>query len=199
MKAATALFAVLLVSTASAADAQQLSSASSGVFEPGTRVRVRASELGKHRIVGTVVKASQDSVVVDTADTFRERRFFNPAPILVDRFRRVALPVASVDSLEVSMGRSRVLGAVKGSVAGALLGGLYVGMSGLSGYGSPSFRRFSRGFTQGAAAGAVVGVPIGWVFRGERWMRVSVPRPRVPGRGLIAESRSTGAEFKVQP
>ena len=191
------LFTVLLVSTALSVDAQQLASAASGVFEPGTRVRVRAVE-GKHRIVGTVIRASRDSVVVDTADTFRESRFFNPTPILVDNFRRVTLPVANVDSVEVSLGRSRALGVVKGSLAGAVLGGLYVGMSGLSGYGAPSFRRFSRGFTQGAAAGAVVGIPIGWVFRGERWMRVSVPRPRgVPGRGLMAESRTAGSETRA--
>lgn len=194
MKTATTLFAVLLVSTALSGDAQQLSTATSGVFEPGTRVRVRAAE-SKQRIVGTVVHASRDSVVVDTADAFRERRFLNPAPILVDDFRRVTLPVANVDSVEVSLGRSRALGVIKGSLAGAIFGGLYVGLSGLSGYGAPSFRRFSRGFTQGAPAGAVVGVPIGWVFRGERWMRVSVPRPRgVPGLLPTAESRSMRGE-----
>ena len=119
------LLLALLVSAAAPVLAQDSTTVSpDSVFVPGARVRLAAPWSPTRRIVGTVQQTHADTVVVDTADVFAEHRLFNPVPVLVDGIRRVAVPITEVQRVEVSMGRSRWMGALKGAALGALIGGL---------------------------------------------------------------------------
>lgn len=184
MRKSITLAAMLLTASTGGAPAQEATPPQISVFQPGARVRLIAAGYGQGRIVGTVTEMSSDTVVLDTADVWQQTRLINPAPIIVDEFRHISLHVAAVDSVEVSRGRSRFLGSVKGAIRGAFIGGLYVGFSALSGRRNPNFRMFMGGFAQGAAVGAGVGIPVGYVFGSERWMPVTLPRDwRLRGRG----------------
>jgi hypothetical protein len=100
--------AALVTLTASAAAAQTPS------LEPGTRVRVTSDSLG--RVVGVVAPAGRDTIAVTTPDGGS----------------RVAIPVASVERLDVSRGRTAGAGAARGALIGAAVsGGLGVAATGL--------------------------------------------------------------------
>ena len=178
MKSPLLLALVLAVAPALAAqDTARVSPDS--VLVPGTRIRMIAPWSPTRRIVGTVEMTRGDSVVVDTADVFAERRLFNPVPVLVDDVRRVTVPVSRIERVDVSMGRSRLMGALKGATLGALAAGAYVGLTALNGRGNPEFGDFAAGFVQGAAFGVALGGPVGWSFTTERWRPVAL---RLPGR-----------------
>ena len=150
-------------------------------LQPGVRVRILAPQVTKDRIAGTIQAVRADTVVLDTVDVRLEHRLFFPSTIVVDQYRRMALPVAAVASIEESRGRSRVLGMVKGAAKGVVVVGLFAGLGALSGKTNASLRDFTSGFGAGAATGAVIGAPIGYQFGVERWRAVrGTPRRGAP-------------------
>ena len=172
MKASTTMLAVvLLASTRSVVG--QVPVAPLDAFVKGARIRLAAPWNASRRIVGTIADARADSVVVDTADVFAQQRLFNPAPVVVDRYRRITVPIRDVDSVEVSMGRSRIVGMLRGGAIGSVVGGAWAGLASMNGQASPSFAQFARGFASGAVLGAGFGVPLGYVYRVERWRMVT--------------------------
>ena len=148
-------------------------------FEPGARVRI-ASRFSKEKITGTVAQTRADTLVIDTVDVQSETRMFFPNTILLQPYRQVTLPVAAVDSVEVSVGRSRLLGTIHAMKRGAIFFGILGAATLNSGNGSATLKNFLGGFATGAAFGAVVSVPIGFTRGAERWQSVSwrgvVPR-----------------------
>ena len=167
------VLALALVALPAVATAQEVVPADS-ILIPGARIRVASPWIPSERITGTIAIARQDTVVVDTADTFAQQRLFNPAPVLVDRFRKVKLPVSRVQTVEVSMGRSRWMGALRGAALGALAAGAYVGLTSINGRQRPSWGDFASGAVSGIPIGMSIGAPIGWVYTRERWRTVAL-------------------------
>ncbi len=157
------------------------------VFQPGVRVRILAPQVTKDRIAGTIQSVRADTVVLDTVDTRLEHRLFFPSTVIVEQYRRIALPVSAVASIEESRGHSRVLGMVKGAAKGAVVVGLFAGLGALSGRQKTTLRDFTSGFAAGAATGAVIGAPIGYQMGVERWRAVRTTTRR-DGPALVAES-----------
>jgi hypothetical protein len=157
------------------------------VLQPGVRVRILAPQVTKDRIAGTIHAVRDDVVVIDTVDSRLEHRLFFPSTIVVEQYRRVALPVSAVASVEESRGHSRVLGMVKGAAKGALVVGLFAGLGSLSGKQNASLRDFTSGFGVGAATGAVIGAPIGFKLGVERWREVRAKLRRT-APSMLAES-----------
>ena len=188
MKLAIGLCAVLLVSPIRASVAQSSDSASAAVLEPGTRVRVLATVVGKSRFVGTVASVRGDTVVLDTVDVTKTGRLFFPSTVPLERYRRISLTLAEIDDVEVSRGHSRARGLLKGTLGGALFGGVFVGLTAISGQGRMTLRHFAGGFTSGATAGLAVGAAAGFALRSERWASAQLPT-RQGGGGLIAEGQ----------
>jgi hypothetical protein len=148
------------------------------VFQPGVRVRILAPQVTKDRIAGTIQAVRADTVVLDTVDVHLEHRLFFPSTVVVDQYRRMALPVSAVASIEESRGHSRVLGMVKGAAKGAVIVGMFAGLGALSGRQNANLRDFAAGFGAGAAVGSVIGAPIGYQMGVERWRAVRVKLPR---------------------
>lgn len=167
------VLALALVVVPGVAVAQDVVSADS-VLVPGARIRVVSPWIPSERITGTIALAKSDTVVVDTADTFAQTRLFNPEPVLVDKFRKVKLPVARVQTVEVSMGRSRWMGALRGAALGALAAGAYVGLTSVNGRQRPSWGDFASGAMSGVPIGISLGAPVGWVYTRERWRTVAI-------------------------
>ncbi|HVE80175.1 MAG TPA: hypothetical protein VNA89_15020 [Gemmatimonadaceae bacterium] len=174
-----------------AAESQQRShgsAAARAILAPGARLRF-VYTWSRQKVKGTVSSLSRDSVVVDTVDYAAQHRLFMPAAVPVDDVRHMTVRLAQVDSVEVSLGKSRSVGALRAGLKGALIGGAILGVQALSGRTNPSFGQFADGFLAGAIAGASIGGPIGYARGHERWR--SVPKPSlVPSddqRPLIAE------------
>lgn len=165
------------------ADAQQISTIQFNGLETGMRIRVSSSRLFEdQKVSGTVISVSRDSIVLDTLDMRKvERRFF-PQTLLVDSHRRITLPVHDVDSLDVSLGTSRVAGMMKGAGKAALIGGAMAGLLYISGYDNISFANFRQGFRSGAKIGAIVGVSVGFSYGSEQWRKVGRIRPSWLGK-----------------
>lgn len=146
------------------------------ILEQGQRVRVTAPDVYVVQGIGTLGALTADSVV-----------------LLQDPFRRVSIPRAAVQTLEVSRGRvnrqglATVVGSVAGAVAGALIAaGTYENPCG----GAPN--AFSgaacqlKSSTQGEAvlggallgglAGGLGGLLVGAGLSTERWERVPLDR-----------------------
>jgi hypothetical protein len=146
-------------------------------FEAGMRVRVSAPRLLDHKLTGTIIYMSADSVVLDTVDQRRvERRFF-PDPVLVESHRRITLSATDVDSVDISLGQSRVRSMARLGRNAALIGGTIAGLAYTSGYQKISFRNFAEGFRSGLKLGAVVGVSIGFAYGDEKWHSVGRLKP----------------------
>ncbi|HKG94461.1 MAG TPA: hypothetical protein VKA84_21285 [Gemmatimonadaceae bacterium] len=165
------------------------SPATAALFSRGARVRLRVPMLGRDKLAGTVVVAQGDSVVLDTVDAAVERRMFFPNTILVEQYRRVTLPIESVDSIEVSTGRSRWSGMRHSAKRGALFLGLLGAATFRSGDGTPGVRNFVGGYLNGAVVGFALGGAFGATRSGERWQ--SVPRsalePSKPATTIAAK------------
>lgn len=172
MKVSTTMLAVVLLASARPSWGQA-PAAPLDAFVKGSRIRFASPWNASRRIVGTVADARADSVVLDTADVFAQQRLFNPAPVVVDRFRRITLPIRNVHSVEVSLGRSRVVGMLRGGAIGSVIGGAWAGLASMNGQVRPSFSQFARGFASGAVLGAGFGVPLGYVYRVERWRMIT--------------------------
>ena len=145
---------------------------------PGTRVRIKAPSISKLPLVGTVVPAG--------ADTLKVRLKWHAIPL--------AIPLASVTRLDVSIGQKRNAG--KGALIGLLVGGV-TGVWVWAVYGeksaSPSSGNFFSGGSWdyqfsctigGCAAslgglGLVVGSVLGGILKTEKWQPVPLERVHV--------------------
>ena len=129
--------------------------------QPGARVRVEAPGIVAGKYVGTVLTRSADTLVLG-----------NPSSA------QVKLPVGSIRSLEISRGKSRSAGAVRGMLWGGSIG-LAVGVLGvataedcLACYESVSDDEALALYTvSGLAWGAGIGALVGR----ERWERFALP------------------------
>ena len=174
MRRLTAGLVALLAFPMGQGIAQSRMQESALVFQPGMRVRIAAPLVAKERVAGTIKAVTADSVVLDTVDVRMEHRLFFPSTVVVDKYRRMAVPLSSVASIEESRGHSRTLGMVKGAAKGAVVVGLFAGLGALSGHQNAKLRDFSSGFGAGAAGGAVIGAPIGFQMGVERWRAIRV-------------------------
>jgi hypothetical protein len=143
-------------------------------MQPGARVRVTAPGIVAGRYVGTVLSRSADTLTVGRANE-----------------RPVAVPTARLTSLEVSGGRSRKLGAIRGALWGAPVGTViailehtereYCGSPGCALQNDyvlvrrpPNALEVAWGAFAGAGMGALIGA---WIGR-EAWTRSDLA-PRV--------------------
>jgi hypothetical protein len=181
MKSVSLLALLALAPLAPAARAQQVVPPSAAeVFAAGTRLRMSVPSLQRERIVGTVIARVADTVVVDTVDAAAEHRMWFPTTITVAEHRRVSIPVALIDTLQVSVGRSRPGGMLRLAARAALYGGLALGVNYMSGNNRVNMRNFSAGFRTGAVLAAVVAAPIGFRRGQERWATVFDSRRERP-------------------
>ena len=88
----------------------------------GTRVRITALGLRGERFTGRITEYPQDSVQLDTTGT-RTRLGFETAPVLVEQYRLVTIPVNLIDKVETSGGRTRRKSTTKGALLGGAIGG----------------------------------------------------------------------------
>ena len=175
MKSPVLLLAVLAVVPLSdrAAHAQQvIAPPNADVFAPGTRLRISIPSLQRDKVVGKVIQRIADTLVVDTVDAEREHRMFFPSTIAVAEYRRMSLPVSLIDTLQVSVGRSRSHGMVRLATKAAIIGGLALGVNYMSGTNNVNMRNFASGFRTGAIAAAVIAGPIGFRRGQEKWATV---------------------------
>ena len=186
MRKSPLLFAALLLApTLAVAQRGQLESF---VRRPTLRVRVVAMTISRAPFTGTIAALVGDSVVLDTADTYATQRFFFPELPRVHGVDRVTLPIIAVDSVQVSTGRNRWLGAARLAIKGALLGGLFAGTASLSQHRSPHLSDFLEGAPIGMAVGGtlnyrLLGGPLGdGVTTCTSW-----PRPAIPAASRSAK------------
>ena len=183
MKGSKFAVALLLTAPLAGAQAQQIEGDNSFTgFQSGTRVRVTAPRLLHSKLTGTIVTMTRDSVVLDTVDQRRVDRRFFPDPVLVDSYRRITLMTADVDSVDISLGQSRMRGMLRIGRNAALIGGTVAGLAYVSGYNQISFRNFAEGFRSGVKLGAVVGLSIGYTYGDEKWHSVGRIRPGLVGK-----------------
>ena len=140
-------------------------------LSPGARVRIDAPGVLAGRLVTTVIARSRDTVTV------RARERYTRAPG-EERLASLAVPIDRITHVEVSRGRSRLVGAVVGAVSGAALGLAAATLDnrapancvlGCENRPSNSERLRDVG-TIGAVAGSVVGL----MLARERWRRIDL-------------------------
>ena len=129
--------------------------AASRAQEPGTReifigsrVRIFAPNLRSDRYVGRIDSLDTSALVLDTAGA-RIRLGIDMGPVLVDQFRKVSIPLASINRIEVSGGRTEI---------------------------NPGFGDFVKGFPAGAIAGTIIGGTVGFALGGESWLPAMIRR-----------------------
>ena len=165
MNAIRTLSSVLVIALAAAAD---LAAQQDTLVVLGARVRVTAPTVAENRLVGTVAAVDADTLVLGVKHGTSS----------------LAIPFASMTSLEVSRGKKSNVGKGLGIgfLAGAALGAV-IGFA--AGDDPPGFLAFSS--EQKAAAGAILGGLAGGVIGGvvgatgpsERWETVPLDQIRV--------------------
>jgi len=153
--------------------------AQSGALEPGTRVRVEAPRCVPYPVEGTIVSRRGDALRIERS-----------------RGNAVTVPIATLTRVEVSRGRSRLAGALRGGLWGAAAG-LGVGVvsvvasNGCVGDCSdePSDREY---LLATPAAGALLGAGVGALIGRERWERVPLP-----ARATVGPGRARGFSLAV--
>ena len=169
------LLALLPLATA---DAQPLSE-----LAPGARVRIRAPGIVAGRYTGTVLSRTADTLVVASSAA-----------------ASVRAPISSLTSVEVSRGKSRSRGALKGIAWGAPIGlgaGLLTAAALSSDPDYGGLDGVSKGEFVGQAlvGGAIWGAIIGAIVGSERWDRYDLPArtsllfPITPGGGARLGAR----------
>ena len=129
--------------------------------QPGARVRVEAPGIVAGKYVGTVLTRSADTITLG-----------NPSGALV------ALPLGAIRSLEISRGKSRSAGAVRGMLWGAPIGAA-LGIFGIATADECTACYESVGDAEALAAftvaGLLWGAGIGAILGRERWERFDLP------------------------
>jgi len=137
---------------------------------PGERVRIDAPGILAGRLATTVVSRAGDSVKVRA----RERHSTVPGE---ERLDYLTLPLEGITSVEVSRGRSHLLGATVGAVSGALVVVALVALENerldACALNCPDQARAKR-LIKGADVGAVAGGLLGLLIGRERWRRARV-------------------------
>lgn len=149
---------------------------------PGDRVRVQSRDGAV--VVGTISRISPDSIIVHQEGTYRGWRM---EPSGSD----VALPVAEVARIELSLGRQRRF--ARNFWRTVAVSSAAVGLIAAATWQEPDFFANSRGgaFALGACVGAIYGVPVGVIVgltvKSERWAgtKVSVAPVLGPRLGLV--------------
>jgi len=132
-------------------------------LQPGARIRVRAPAVVAGRVEGTVITRTADSVTMTAPG--------GPT---------VHVPLAAMTAAEVSRGRSRRDGALKGLAWGTGIGAAMGLISELGGEECPDDRcddGYSTGeyLAAGVVSGAALGAGIGAIVGAERWERLQLP------------------------
>ena len=155
--------------------------AASRAQEPGTReifigsrVRIFAPNLRSDRYVGRIDSLDTSALVLDTAGA-RIRLGIDMGPVLVDQFRKVSIPLASINRIEVSGGRTTRGSTIRGMLIGGLAGGFLLGLGNLPEI-NPGFGDFVKGFPAGAIAGTIIGGTVGFALGGESWLPAMIRR-----------------------
>jgi hypothetical protein len=133
----------------------------------GERVRIIAPSLRDDRYVGRVDALPPDSIVLDTAGA-RRRLGIEMGPVLVEEFRRVAIPTNAIQSIDISAGRTHKRSTMKGALIGALAGGTLFGATNLPEV-NPTFSDFLDGAVVGVIVGGVAGGVVGYLLGNEKW------------------------------
>jgi hypothetical protein len=133
---------------------------------PGSRVRVFAPKVSADKLVGTLAFGIIDTVSLDVASARR------------------TIPVNSLERLELSRGKTRRAGAVRGVKVGLLVAGAYAVVAFASKQGSYASqqRGLPTALVNSLAVGAgsvAVGALIGSRYRVESWTTVY---PKLPPR-----------------
>jgi hypothetical protein len=160
---------------------------------PGSRVRLWAPSAGLEAQVATLIRASDDSIVVRRAATRGESS--GPADTMS---RRAELATESVRRLQRSLGQTRWPGAVAGFKVGAAIGavGGVIGAVSVLATARPCDRQVSGNWCNlrdfgvaltvialplgSAFIGGLAGGVVGSLFVTDRWedVRLDFPRPR---------------------
>jgi hypothetical protein len=135
---------VAMLCCAPEASTQQDPTRSLHRLEPGSRVRVLASDLERRPVIGTITSISADTLV------------------LLRSGRPLAVPLSTLEALEVSLGANRLIGARNGAVTGALVLFTLVLAS------EPGYAR--DGAPVWLVLGSIPGAAIGAVTARERWL-----------------------------
>ena len=153
------LLATLPFLSFSTSAAAQDASAAIASLPTDSRVRITAPEFSRGRITGNVSHVAADTVY-----------------IVPSRNRLLAVPTSAITVAEISRGKRRWIGALKGAGIGGLAGGAALGT--LVWTGDPNCDYCLPGRNPGAAAaGAIIGVVfaaptgavVGAILGSERW------------------------------
>jgi len=173
--AGCAALAIVAVAPLAPAHAQS-PTVTTHVLSHGARIRIYQKASEDH-LVGSLTFTGRDSVVIDTTDARAEQRLFFPAAVVVDEFRTVSVPLATVERIEVSTGRNRLRGAWRtarrAATSAMVVGAIY----GASRPGRFRIRPVANGLAAGAALGVAIGAPWGFTRGAERWRRIPLPGP----------------------
>jgi len=165
------VFVVCGMATIPGAEPTQGAGPGAATLQPGTRVRVHSPQLSYFPIVGSFVAARADTVEFQgRAEDIGERRF--------------VVPLATIDRLDVSLGRkgNGRLGMVVGAVVFAGLAAIITpndeGRSSLGGFNDERL----NAAVGGALLGLLWGGVVGHYIKTERWKTVSLHAPDTPSR-----------------
>jgi hypothetical protein len=129
--------------------------------QPGARVRVEAPGIVAGKYVGTVLSRGADTLTLGSPST---------AP--------VKLPLRAIRSLEISRGKSRSAGAVRGMMWGVPIGlvlGVFAVATSDNCDACIEATSDAEGFALFAASGVLWGAGIGALVGRERWERFDLP------------------------
>lgn len=136
------------------------------VVAPGDRVRVSAGGVFPGRLVGTVMSLTPDTFVLE----------------IEGRSQPLALPLASLETLQVSRGRKSHWpeGAVIGALAGAGIGTIVSYRFGFGCVAKIANRCVATGgWILGGLLGLLIGADIGASIKSDRWETVPLDQVRV--------------------
>ncbi len=135
------------------------------LVQPGMRVQVWSTELRGYRRRGTLRFANADSISVLTGGG-----------------EVLTVPTPVTDGLLVSLGRSRVRGALRGVWMGGAAGLVLLPLAGRDGSDEASESITSIARPENVAIGAAVGALVGAVWGREVWRRAASATPAELGR-----------------
>jgi hypothetical protein len=122
----------------------------------GTRVRIVAPTVRPDPTTGTVLLVQPDTIVLRSGQA-----------------SSLAVPVSSIQKLEISAGRSRAKWGALGGVIGLFAGGIAGGKSG--GHDDPTGVGALAGFFAGSVVGLGAGIIVGALAAPERWINYPLP------------------------